>query len=320
MLPAVSVLMPVRNAGRYVAGAIGSILGGSFTDLEFVIVDDGSTDRSRALCERYARQDPRVRVIDTPSPGLVAALNAGLAQCRGEFVARMDADDASLPERLERQVAYLRAHPDCVAVGCRVREMDPWGTPLGLRDLETSHPAIEALLLSGSGGALIHPSMLVRREVFLAVGGYREGLATGEDHDLLLRLALAGRLANLPDVLLHYRMHAANRSLDPAYLAQVRRERTRIVAEAFQARGRVLPEDWVLHVPAPRSAAERYREWTVTHIECRQVFPALRTLCYAVRHEPGRWVNLRLALRLPGVWLRRLWRRPGGSTEEGESV
>src|SRR4051812_38318159 len=112
----VSVLMPVYNAGRYLAEAVDSVLTQSFRDFEFVIVDDGSTDGSAAMLDDYARQDSRVKLVRRPNTGIVGALNDGLRECRGEFVARMDADDVSLPERFEKQVAYLREHHEVVAL------------------------------------------------------------------------------------------------------------------------------------------------------------------------------------------------------------
>src|SRR6476661_6105481 len=127
MTPPVSVLMPVYNAGRYVAEAVESILGQTYADFEFLIVDDGSTDRSRAILERYAARDPRIRLVSRPNTGYAAALNELLGLARGELVARMDADDVALPERLLRQVNYLRAHPEVVCVGTAVHLIDGGG-------------------------------------------------------------------------------------------------------------------------------------------------------------------------------------------------
>ena len=117
--PKTSVVMPMYNAERYVAGATGSILAQTFTDFEFVIVNDGSTDRSLEIVRHYERLDARVRVLSRPNTGIVGALNDGLSLARGEYIARMDADDIAYPHRLERQATYLDDHPDCVAVGRR---------------------------------------------------------------------------------------------------------------------------------------------------------------------------------------------------------
>src|SRR6185312_7739382 len=107
--PVVSVVMPVFNTERYVARATESILGQSFGDFEFIIIDDGSTDGSRGILERYARQDGRIRLVSRANTGYAVALNEGLGMARGEFVARMDSDDVSKPERFERQVEFFRS-------------------------------------------------------------------------------------------------------------------------------------------------------------------------------------------------------------------
>src|SRR5258706_14041022 len=115
--PAVSVVMPVYNGERYLASAIDSILAQTFTDFELIAVDDGSTDSSLPMLKRYAERDPRVRVISRPNTGIVGALSDAIAAARAPLIARMDADDLSLPLRFERQVAYLSGHPQCVLVG-----------------------------------------------------------------------------------------------------------------------------------------------------------------------------------------------------------
>lgn len=117
MHPKVSVLMPCFNAERFVKEAIESILNQSLREFKFVIVDDGSDDNTLSIVRSYATRDSRIRLIETSHGGIVAALGSGLTFCEGEFVARMDADDVSHPERLERQVAFLVDHPKSAAVG-----------------------------------------------------------------------------------------------------------------------------------------------------------------------------------------------------------
>ncbi|MEO1235937.1 MAG: glycosyltransferase family 2 protein, partial [Planctomycetota bacterium] len=122
--PTISVLMPVYNCGVYLDAAVRSVRDQTWTDLELVAVNDGSTDGSLDVLQRHADEDERVVVIDQPNGGIVAALNAGLARCRGAFIARMDGDDVAYPHRLERQLAWMRAHPEAVAVGCQTRVID----------------------------------------------------------------------------------------------------------------------------------------------------------------------------------------------------
>lgn len=205
--PRVSVVMPVFNAERYLMQAVESVLAQSFRQFEFIIVDDGSTDASPALLRGFEARDPRIRVISRANTGIVGALNDGLAAARGEFIARMDADDVSLPMRLERQVAFLDAHPECVAVGTDVLFIDPEGAPLLQRKPALQHREIVAELLNANGGALIHPSVVLRASAVVACGGYREQHVHIEDLDLYLRLMSRGELANLPEALLLYRQH-----------------------------------------------------------------------------------------------------------------
>jgi glycosyltransferase involved in cell wall biosynthesis len=205
-MPTVSVMMPVYNAERYLAEAVESILGQTFADFEFLIVDDGSTDRSGAMLERYAARDQRVRVARLPHGGIVAARNHALSRARAEFCAVMDADDVALPQRLARQVDYLRTHPDIVCVGSAVHFIDPAGRFLRDAHPGMEHEAIEERALAGDC-PLNHPSVMMRRAAVEAVGGYRSGFEPAEDHDLFLRLGEVGRLANLPEVLMKYRQH-----------------------------------------------------------------------------------------------------------------
>ena len=212
--PRVSVLMPVYNGERYVGDAVRSVLASRFADFELLVVDDGSTDASVDEATRAAAGDRRLRVLRVPHGGVAAARDAGLRAARGDLVANLDADDAMFPERLERQVAFLDRHPECVAVGARCVACDAAGRPVrivGGRHL--AHEAIDGAHMQGLGGAIWNPSATFRRRAALDAGGYpATPHATGEDHDFWLRLAEVGRLANLPDVLVRYRLHDANAS------------------------------------------------------------------------------------------------------------
>ena len=227
--------MPVYNAQRYLAPAVDSILAQTFGDFEFLIVNDGSTDDSQAILERYAARDPRIRLVSRPNTGYTVALNQMLATARGEYVARMDADDMSLPRRLERQVEFLDAHPQVLALGAPATIIDPDGDPIGPYEVPPDHETIDARHLSGLSGMLIHPSAMMRREAVLAAGGYRPELEPAEDLDLWLRLAEIGRLANLDEVLVHYRVHLGNTTSTRAGLQ--RRVASAAVAEARRRRG-----------------------------------------------------------------------------------
>jgi hypothetical protein len=205
--PAVAVLMSVYNAERHVADAVRSILAQTFCDFEFLIVDDGSSDRSAEIVSAFAASDPRIRMLRQANRGLIASLNRLLGEARAPLVARMDADDISLPTRLERQVAFLHGHPDHGVVGTNTHELDEQGTVFECVTLHPldHHGIVEAM---ERRSPICHPSVMMRREAILDVGGYRLPYRHCEDYDLWLRLLDRTRLANLPDRLLLYRRSA----------------------------------------------------------------------------------------------------------------
>jgi len=204
MIPRISVIMSVYNAERHLADAIRSIINQTFTDFEFLIVDDGSRDSSAAIMDAFAVSDPRIRVIRQENRGLIVSLNRMLDEARAPLIARMDADDISLPNRFERQIAFLGEHPDYGVVGTNTHDMDENGVIYECFDLHPlDHPSIVTAIERRS--PICHPSVLMRRAAVLAVGGYRLPYIHCEDYDLWLRLLNRTRLANLPDRLLLYR-------------------------------------------------------------------------------------------------------------------
>jgi GT2 family glycosyltransferase len=238
--PLISVCMAVYNAEPFVAEAVESILGQTLGDFEFLILDDGSTDGSLAILRRYAGQDPRIRLVSRANRGLVASLNELLDLARGEFIARMDADDVAMPERFQREVDFLRAHPDCVLVGSRVQLIDPEGDPLGDWCTLQEHEAIDATYLRGERVAAIsHPAIMMCHDAVLAIGKYRPMEAI-EDVDLFLRLAEYGRIANIPETLLKYRIHATNATKTASFHKKLDRVYDQIVRDARRRRN--LPE------------------------------------------------------------------------------
>jgi glycosyltransferase involved in cell wall biosynthesis len=205
--PRISVLMPVYQAELYLEEAVESILAQSFDDFELIALDDGSTDASSQILGTLAGRDARIRVRRSEHVGLVYQLNQGLAEARGEFIARMDADDVSHPERFDRQLAYLDARPGCVVVGTGTDLVDPERRIIQTLDLGHSHHEIKSRLMQGDGGALTHASALYRTHALRSIGGYRKKFEYGEDLDLHLRLAEIGQLANLPESLYEYRQN-----------------------------------------------------------------------------------------------------------------
>ena len=235
-MPVVSVVMPVYNSERYVARAVESILCQTFGDFEFIIIDDGSTDDSGGILEDFAVKDRRIRLVRRANTGYAVALNEGLGMARGEFVARMDSDDVSRPERFARQVEFLRAKPEVVAVGGQVVVIDPDGDAMWPMDhCPTGHEAIDADHINGVGGRIMHPAAMFRRYSLERVGGYRTEFEPAEDLDLFLRLAEVGRLANVESIVLEYRVHLRSVSLTRAREQTISVNKT--TAEARARRG-----------------------------------------------------------------------------------
>jgi hypothetical protein len=198
--------MPVYNGERYLASALESVLGQTFAQFQFLVIDDGSTDGSMKILRRYARHDVRLKIVSRENRGLVATLNEGLAIAQGEFVARMDADDISLPRRLEMQVAHMEAHDDVVCLGGYYQLIDHRGRLLTTMQPPHDHPALEEQLLAGHT-PICHPSAMMRRAVALGAGGYDPKMMLAEDLDLWLRLGEIGNLAVLPAPVVQYRLH-----------------------------------------------------------------------------------------------------------------
>ncbi|MFN3474460.1 MAG: glycosyltransferase [Blastomonas sp.] len=203
-MPVISVLMSVYNGERYVAEAIQSILGQTEGRFEFLIVNDGSRDASASILDRYAAQDSRIRVIHQPNRGLIASLNLLLDEARAPLVARMDGDDVSRPERFAVQLAEMTAHPQLAVLGTNTDELDADGAYFPCSDLhpETSAEIRDRLIVAS---AMCHPSVMMRRDVIRAVGGYRAAFRHCEDYDLWLRVSERHEMRNLPDRLFLYR-------------------------------------------------------------------------------------------------------------------
>jgi hypothetical protein len=203
--PRVSVVMPVFNGETYLVEAIESVLGQTLEELELVLVDDASRDGSRAIAERFAREDTRVKVVaNERNVGIAAALNRGWRAARSPFIARLDADDIALPDRLARQADFLDAHPCVAAVGGAAITIDAAGRRGSTLRFPTESRRIRSTLLRHN--CFAHPSVVLRRDALEQVGGYRFDHA--EDYDLWLRLSERFELANLAEAVILYRQHA----------------------------------------------------------------------------------------------------------------
>lgn len=201
--PTISVVMSVYNGKEFLVSAIESILNQTFKDFEFIIVNDGSTDGSLAIINEFVQRDCRIRLISRENRGLAASLNEGIADARGEWIARMDADDISLPDRLSKQLAWLHQTGADICGGW-VKLTGTW-----LHRVWRYHgsgDAIRLKLLFGS--AFAHPAVVLRASVAKA-NPYEGDAHYVEDYELWTRLANAGfRVSNYPGVVLRYRIHS----------------------------------------------------------------------------------------------------------------
>jgi glycosyltransferase involved in cell wall biosynthesis len=235
-MPRVSVVMPAYNEHRYVISAVTSVLTQTFTDLELIVVDDGSTDETPDLLSLL--DDPRIVVVRQENGGMASALNAGTARARGEYVARMDADDLSLPDRIRRQVNWLDAHPDVAILGTAFRRIDDEGRAVDTTRMLTSHEELRRDLFICSPFG--HGTIMIRTAVLLQAGGYDGSYWPAEDYDLWRRVMATHRAANLPDVLYEYRVHGGNSS----------------TAEQQEISGRIQADLWATW-PAPALGARQ---------------------------------------------------------------
>ena len=254
-VPAVSVLMTVYNGSRFLRPAVESILNQTFDDLEFVIVDDGSVDDVLRTLRAFEKRDPRVRLFSRPHHGIVPAANFGLRQCRGEFVARMDADDVATPTRFEKQVELLRGRPEVTVVGGAYELVDAAGRLLRVEYPPLDDASLQELCLNGTT-PICQPLAMMRRSAMTVAGEYDPAVETAEDLDMWLRLGEIGQLACVPDVLLQYRQHGGSVSETKQ---QAQGERVRIgVEKAIHRRG--LERQFVAPAPwRPSGKAEAYR-------------------------------------------------------------
>lgn len=233
-MPLVSVIMPMFNGERFVAKSIESILAQTFTDFEFIIVDDGSHDRSVEIANAYAEHDERIRVVKLErNLGSADARNQGIAVASGEFIAAMDCDDLSLPQRLQSQIDFLRRNAKIGVLGTGAQAVNEDLKPLYPFNLPEGHALIAFNLFVGS--FFIHPTVMMRRALLESVGGYKPSQRTANDVELWSRLMWRTRFANLPDRLLLYRFHDAqnHRSRDAAGKEQ-----------AWEVRARLLKRLW----------------------------------------------------------------------------
>ena len=285
----VSVVLPVYNPGRFLAAAVASILEQTHRQLELLLVDDGSTDGSGAVCDAIAASDPRVRVIHQANGGIVSALEAGIAQARGEFIARMDSDDLSLPIRLEKQLALVAQQPSLQVVGCDHLLIDPQDRVIGARHLPRGGVALDLFLAFGNPFA--HPTVMMR-SAWVRRFGYRAppehaDQQVAEDLSLWVRGWQPGIYANVPEPLLRYRVH-------PGQISQNRwsaLQRARLSCNRAHAAR-------LATAPAPLAAQTNHQHGH--SLACRHAWLGLAA-CWHWNQHPPLASSGGLALRVPAL-------------------
>ena len=208
--PLISVIMPVYNGEKYLNKAVESILGQTFTDFELIVVDDGSTDGSAAILESFCQNDTRVIVQKhSQNKGIPAALNAGLALARGRYIARMDADDICLPERFEKQAAFLEKHPEIDVLGSAVQLINGRGQNIGMLSVPLEDLAIRWTGLFSA--SFLHPTVMLRHSVLIEHNiQYTASRDQAEDFAFFTQLLEHARGANFSETILLYRIHSSS--------------------------------------------------------------------------------------------------------------
>jgi len=205
MTPLLSVVMAVHNGDSYLDTSIRSVLQQSFDDFEFVIVNDGSSDRTSDIISAYKQQDSRIRAFNQPQQGLVASLNRGCALANGKYIARLDSDDIAKEYRLELQARYLENNPEIALVGGATECIDAEGNISFVMRWPGRRDGLNDFLMLDC--SISHTTVMFRKDVFDSVGGYRHIYLHAEDYDLFLRIGDQYVLDNLPTIVCQYRLH-----------------------------------------------------------------------------------------------------------------
>lgn len=207
----ITVLMPAYNAEKYIVEAIDSVLSQSFSDFELLIVNDGSTDRTAEVITSY--KDKRVKLINQSNGGVSAALNTGLKEARGKYIARFDADDVCYPQRLQLQFDFMEAHPDYIVIGSDANYMSEEGEFL-FKYINIGHTNEEINERIDVYCPFVHSSVFYRKEPVLSVGGYEVNAHSFEDYFLWRRLIKMGKMCNFKEPLIKVRFNSSSVTVD----------------------------------------------------------------------------------------------------------
>ncbi|HME58806.1 MAG TPA: glycosyltransferase [Terracidiphilus sp.] len=293
----VSVVMPAYNASQFISQAIESVLAQTWSDFELIIIDDGSTDNTREIAEKYAARDARVRVYTQPNQGFALTLHRGFDLAANEWVFRMDADDLMRPNRIERQLAFIAEHPELAVASSLNHYIDSKNRVIGKSVSPlTTHEAVDKLFAANELIGFSHPAAALRKSAVMAVGGFRKQFWPAEDIDLWNRLVEKGyKILVQPEYLLDYRMHGSSASISGARLT---RTKVRWLKDCMLRRRAGMPElDFDsflrnLHSAPLLIRLNRQRK------DLAKVFYKAAVMHYAMRKYPSLFFTLLVAVLL----------------------
>ena len=309
--PKVTVLMSVYNGQKYLSEAVDSILNQTFANFEFLIIDDGSTDNSIKIINSY--RDSRIVFIKQDNRGLPSALNIGLKNSKGKYIARMDADDICFPERLEVQYAFLEACEDCVVVGSNAEVIDVHGMHLFTSDQDISWETIrEKLPIT----PFFHSSTMFRKEEIIRCGGYNEKLLTAQDCLLFNQMAKYGELWNIKKPLIKYR-------IVPNAVSMMKSKDSKIIIKIIEKileNGELSNKDYII-LKTIYNNKKKYYKYSNYYLKIGKIFIehnfnrryALKNLLLSVKNYPfsiTAWFNLLLTF-MPKFRIRK-WKQSRG--------
>jgi glycosyltransferase involved in cell wall biosynthesis len=285
--------MPVFNGQKDLAETLESVLQQTYDDWEMIAIDDGSSDRTPEILAAYGDRDRRVRVVRQDNSGITQALNAGIPHVQGEYVARLDCGDLCAPERFERQVAYLDENTEVIAVGSYAGRFVSRGLPVDVYTPPIEHEDIDRRHIQGYSGGIAHVTAMIRTRVLREGGGYNDDFKYAQDTDLWLRLAEVGQLANIPEVLQHYRV--APQSISSAKRAEQIAFSQEAVRRARARRGlpplAEMPSRWI-----PGSATDLLTAWARNALLARNYGTASHCAWKVLTQKPD-WLMFRILLR-----------------------
>lgn len=211
--PLISIILPVYNSSAYLQQALDSVLSQTYSNWELITINDASTDHSLNILNSYAKKSSKIKVFShTPNQGIAHTLNKALKHAQGQYIARMDADDIMLPNRLQKQLKYLLKHPETIVIGGQCQLIDTQGKTIGKKTFPTSHQQIYQLAFIRS--PLQHPAIMINTTLLPKnFSWYHSDQVPAEDLDLYFRLFQYGKTANLPDTIIKYRQNPQGLSL-----------------------------------------------------------------------------------------------------------